>query len=83
MAEAKKSKLTFEQALERLENIVSEMEEGEVPLEKSIDKYAEGIELIKQCRKILTTAEKKIQVLAKTERGELEPSGELEEPEEE
>ena len=43
-------------------------------------KYAEGIRLIKQCRKILDAAEKKIQLLAKDEDGELKPAGSLEEP---
>jgi len=80
MAQAKQTKLTFEQALERLEKIVAEMEQGKVSLEQSIEKYAEGIELIKQCRKILDEAEKKIQVLAKNERGALEPVSELPEP---
>ncbi len=57
-------KLTFEQALAKLERIVSEIEAGKVPLEKSIEKYAEGIGLIKQCRTILESAEKKIKLLA-------------------
>jgi len=75
-------KLTFEQALEKLEQIVSQIEEGKVSLEESIDKYAEGIKLIKQCRDILETAEKKIQLLAKGGGALLEPAGELPEPEE-
>ncbi len=73
-------KLTFEQALARLEQIVSAIEEGQVPLEQSIDKYAEGVELVKQCRQILDRAEKKIQLLGKGEGGQLEVTGELEEP---
>ena len=77
-----KEKLTFEEALEKLEAIVTAIEEGEVPLEESIDKYAEGIKLVRQCRAILDKAEKKIQLLAKAEAGgeELTPAGELEEP---
>ena len=75
-----KEKLTFEQALARLEQIVTAIEEGEVPLEQSIDKYAEGVELVKQCRQILDSAEKKIQLLGKGEGGQLEVTGELEEP---
>ena len=72
-----KAKLRFEQALEQLEKIVAEIEEGKVSLEESIDKYGEGIKLIKQCRTILDSAEKKIQLLARTEAGALEPAGEL------
>ena len=62
-----KDKLSFEQALARLEQIVSQIEGGKVPLEDSIEKYAQGIALIKQCRSILESAEQKIQVLAKGE----------------
>ncbi|MFP3937495.1 MAG: exodeoxyribonuclease VII small subunit [Phycisphaerae bacterium] len=76
-------KVTFEQALEQLERIVEQIESGEVSLEESIDKYARGIKLIKQCRSILDEAERKIQVLAETENGELSESGELTEAGEE
>jgi exodeoxyribonuclease VII small subunit len=74
-----KQKLTFEQALGKLEKIVTEIEAGKVPLEKSIEKYAEGIALVKQCRAILESAEKKIKLLAAGEGGALEVDGELEE----
>ncbi len=69
---------TFEQALEKLEAIVAEIEEGRVSLEESIDRYAEGTTLVKRCRKILDQAEKKIQLLAKGEEDELLADGELE-----
>ncbi|NLW87061.1 MAG: exodeoxyribonuclease VII small subunit [Planctomycetes bacterium] len=75
-----KEKLSFEQALEKLEAIVGEIESGKVPLEESITKYAQGIELVKQCRTILDSAEKKIQMLARKEGG-LEADGELPEAE--
>ena len=74
-----KQKLTFEQALGRLEKIVEQIESGEIGLEQSIAKYEEGIKLIQQCRTILDAAEKKIQLLAKGEDGTLAPAGELEE----
>jgi len=76
-----KQKMSFEQALERLEEIVTKIEDGQVPLEESIEKYAEGIKLIDQCRSILDKAEKKIELLAKggeQDQG-LEPAGELDE----
>ncbi|HAU38176.1 MAG TPA: exodeoxyribonuclease VII small subunit [Phycisphaerales bacterium] len=72
-----KQKLTFEEALAKLEKIVSEIEQGAVPLEKSIEKYAEGNELVRQCRAILDEAEKKIQLLTRGEGDRLEPAGEL------
>jgi exodeoxyribonuclease VII small subunit len=69
---------SFEQALDRLEEIVEQIESGEVPLEESIEKYEEGTKLVKQCRRILDTAEHKIQLLTKSEDGEsLEAVGEL------
>lgn len=72
-----KDKLTFEEAMEKLERIVSAIEAGEVPLEESIEQYAEGIKLVKQCRSILAKAEKKIQLLAKGEDDSLAVTGEL------
>ena len=72
-----KKKMSFEQALQRIEEIVSEIEEGSVPLEESIDKYAEGIKLIEHCRTVLGRAEKKIQLLTKGQGRELEAAGEL------
>jgi exodeoxyribonuclease VII small subunit len=75
-----KQKMKFEEALAKLEEIVAQIEKGQVPLEESIEKYAEGIELIGQCRTILDAAEKKVQLLAKGQSGQLEPSGELAEP---
>jgi len=74
------AKLTFEQALEKLENIVTDIEEGQVSLEESIEKYAEGTGLIRHCRTILEAAEKKIQLLAKTDSG-LQQNGQLDDPE--
>ncbi|HUU60363.1 MAG TPA: exodeoxyribonuclease VII small subunit [Phycisphaerae bacterium] len=80
MAKAEtEEKLTFEKAMEKLEAIVSAIEAGEVPLEESIEKYAEGIELVKQCRTILNRAEKKIQLLGKGGEESLTVTGELEE----
>lgn len=72
-----KQKLTFEQSMARLEQIVAEIEQGQVSLEKSIERYAEGIDLIKHCRGVIERAEQKIQLLAKADGGELEVAGEL------
>jgi len=72
-----KAKLTFEQALEKLETIVEEIEQSKVSLEESISKYGEGMKLIKHCRQVLDAAEKKIQQLARGEDGKLEPAGKL------
>lgn len=77
-----KQNLTFEQSLEKLEEIVSGIEEGKITLEESIEKYADGIALIKQCRTTLDAAEKKIQTLSRGQGDSLEPSGELDQPQE-
>ncbi|MHC4562315.1 MAG: exodeoxyribonuclease VII small subunit [Planctomycetota bacterium] len=72
-----KQKLTFEESLTKLEEIVSAIEQGDVPLEQSIEKYAEGIKLIKQCRTILDAAESKVQLLSQGAGDQLVVDGEL------
>ena len=62
------SKMTFEQAIDTLTEIVDGIEAGQMPLQESIDNYEKGMTLIKHCRTILQTAEKKIEKIA-TEKG--------------
>jgi len=50
----------FEECLQRLEKIVDEMEKGELPLEKALGLFEEGIALSASCRKELETAEGKV-----------------------
>lgn len=57
-------KLTFEDALRRLEGIVEGMEEGDVPLEELVVQFQEGTKLMKHCSGKLSDAELKIQKLA-------------------
>jgi exodeoxyribonuclease VII small subunit len=68
---------TFAQAIEQLETIITEIEDGEVDLEESIERYEKGIALIKSCRTILAQAEQKIQKLTEADSGQLTPDGEL------
>ena len=72
-----KTELTFEQALAKLEEIVAQIEAGQISLEESIDKYGEGTKLIIQCRTILDSAEKKIQLLAKDSGDSVKPAGQI------
>ncbi len=58
------SKLTFEQAIKELTGIVSKIEQGEITLGDSLQQYEKGMALIKQCRKILQEAEKRIEKIA-------------------
>jgi len=62
MTEAKK-KPSFEEALKQLEKIVTEVEEGKIGLEESVDKYEQGMKLVQQCRAILDQAEKRIETI--------------------
>ena len=62
----------FEKDLEKLETIVESLEEGGLPLDTSIKKFEEGINLAKRCEKALSSAEKKIEVLTKNAAGEVE-----------
>src|ERR1017187_1088610 len=67
--------LTFESAIQRLEKIVADMEEAELPLEDVLKRYEEGTRLVRFCSQKLDEAEKKIEVLAKKTDGSvaLEP----------
>ena len=61
----------FEDCLQRLEKIVQELEKGEVPLEKSLTLFEEGMQLSATCRKELEQAEGKVEILLKKTGGEL------------
>lgn len=67
-------KKTFEEQMEELENIVSELEKGELNLDESVAKFEEGMKLSKDCNKMLEQAEKKITIL-------LQEDGEIKEEE--
>ncbi|MEW5922045.1 MAG: exodeoxyribonuclease VII small subunit [Bacillota bacterium] len=56
-------KLTFEEALERLEKIIADLEKGGLSLEESLDKFREGMELTRHCRKLLADAEYRIEMI--------------------
>ncbi len=56
-------KNTFEDNMANLENIVSELEKGDLNLDESMKKFEEGMKLSKQCSKMLDEADKKITIL--------------------
>jgi exodeoxyribonuclease VII small subunit len=62
----------FEECLDRLEKIVTEMEKGEIPLERALALFEEGIKLSNSCRSELEAAEGKVEVLLK-QNGKLQP----------
>ena len=55
----------FEDCIQRLEKIVQELEQSEVPLEKSLTLFEEGMQLSASCRKELEEAEGKVEILLK------------------
>ncbi len=62
----------FEECLQRLEKIVDELERGDIPLEKALTLFEEGIQLSNSCRKELEEAEGKVEILLK-QNGKLQP----------
>ncbi len=71
---------TFEQSMKQLEAIVNRLEQGDVPLEESLQLYEEGLRLSKACSDRLSQAELTLKRLAKNAAGAFE---ELDEKEEE
>lgn len=59
--EDKIEKLTFEEALEKLEGIIKKMEKEELSLEESLQSFQEGMKLNLHCRKLLTEAEFRVE----------------------
>ena len=67
------AKEKFEDALNRLEKIVSKLEEGDIPLEKSLKLFEEGIRLSRFCNQKLDEAERKVEILLKDKNGAVRP----------
>jgi exodeoxyribonuclease VII small subunit len=61
--------LKFEDCLARLEQIVSALETGHLPLEESLKVFEEGIALARHCSRYLDDAERRIELLVKDEAG--------------
>src|SRR6266478_5430388 len=66
---ARDAELNFEGAMDRLEKIVEQMESGKLPLEDLIVRYEEGMSLVKICQERLTSAEQKIEIIARNSAG--------------
>ena len=60
---------SFEASLEALEHIVQELEQGELPLEKSLELFEQGIRLSRECQERLSQAERRIEVLLRDNQG--------------
>lgn len=60
---------TFEASLEALEQIVRELEEGDLALEKSLELFEQGIRLSRECQERLSQAERRIEILLRDNQG--------------
>ncbi|GGD70048.1 exodeoxyribonuclease VII small subunit [Paenibacillus nasutitermitis] len=69
MSKEAQQEVSFEEAMERLEVIVSQLENGDVPLEQAIDLFQEGMKISQLCGAKLEQVEKKIEVLIESEGG--------------
>ena len=58
------AELSFEESIKELTNIVGKIEQGQIPLQDSLEQYEKGMALIKQCRTILQKAEKRIEKIS-------------------
>jgi exodeoxyribonuclease VII small subunit len=73
---------TFEASLEALEQIVRQLEDGDLPLEKSLELFEQGIRLSRDCQERLSQAERRIEILLRDNQGRpvaaafKEPAGE-------
>ena len=67
-----RKKENFEEALRKLEAIVAQMEEGDLPLEESLKAFEEGVRLAKLCTKKLDEAERKVEKLIRDQAGKLQ-----------
>ena len=72
VAEEAKPGPSFEAGLQELENIVREMESGDVPLERSLELFEKGMKLSDACRKQLEEAETRVEMLIRKD-GKLTP----------
>ena len=86
-ATAKKpeTQLHFEGAMDRLEEIVEQMESGKMMLEELIVRYEEGMKLVKVCQERLASAEQRIEIITRNNAGKpvvkaFEPAAEKEPP---
>lgn len=67
------SKERFEDTFKKLETIVSKLENGDLSLDDSVKLFEEGMRLSRLCSEKLAEVQKRVEILIKTEEGELQP----------
>jgi len=65
MPEEQTTPFTFEASLQELENIVKELEKGDLPLEQSLSLFEKGMHLSTECKRQLEEAESRVEILMK------------------
>lgn len=65
------NELSFEAGLERLEQIVKELEQGDLPLERTLELFEQGVQISANCRRKLEEAENRVEILLKKGDGKL------------
>jgi exodeoxyribonuclease VII small subunit len=73
-------KFNLEKALNDLESLVEELESGDLPLEKAMQKFEQGIKLTRGCQAALKDAEQKVEILLQSTGGEELEDFEVDEP---
>ena len=63
MPKKKSEPLNFEESLDKLQQLVESMEQGELSLEQSLKAFEEGVKLARECQSELKTAEQKVKIL--------------------
>ena len=72
MARKEQGQKNFEMALEDLEQVVEQLETGELPLEDSLSAFEKGVGLVKFCQQKLDEVEKKVELLVKDKDGRIQ-----------
>lgn len=75
MSEPRRSRIDLEKTLSELEEIVAQLESGDLSLEKSLKQFERGVKLSRECQFALKDAEQKVQILTDSELKDFEPDG--------
>jgi exodeoxyribonuclease VII small subunit len=73
VADGSKKKLELEKAMGELEDVVEQLETGELSLDKSLKQFEKGVKLSRECQRALTEAEQKVKILMDSELKDVEP----------
>ncbi len=65
-----KKELSFEEAIARLEELVTALENGKAPLDESLKLFEEGVKLVAGCKKQLDEAEQKVRLLTEVDKND-------------